>query len=914
MKRIRKNLISLLLVFAMVMTLSVVGIAPVSAANNTRVGVGKGDITGPITDISTGYNSLGDLMEGLLMRLYARAFIIETNGSPVVYATAELVHMTESIKPGVLKELANRGLTQYNEQNVMLSATHCHSSTSNVSWYALYDLVNGVPGYDDESYNVIVKGIADAIENAHNDLASGSVSLAYDDTDIESYNRSLNAAKWNVNYNASKYSSEFDAATRTVSKEMALLRFKHDGEGDIGMLSFFPSHGTSNSIDNTLVAGDHKGYAAWYIEQQMGGDYVAAFPQNESGDVSPNKPHEEDVTEAFQRPADMDASLDVIENEIVHGQQEADEALRLLKGGAGVTTMDLSGPLAWDYTTVDFSNIQVDKKYIGEYHMPYDDVENARTSEPCIGAGIIAGDEEGAPVDNAAEGTVRHDYHINPDTGEVEITKCDFSMIDLYGLQNLFEPLWPTAMAILQSDGYDDLQMEKVVCLAVGNLMQKTQPIQVFRIGSLAIAGCSFELDTEQARRTKEALLETLRPAGVKKVIMSTHTNSYSQYVSTREEYAAQHYEGATTLFGPWSGSALTQELDKLCQNIVSGTHSDNGPGLRQEQPAALIYTPTAALPTTADTNSPGTLVKDVEKDVYYNGETVSVVFNGANPRHISNMRIDGSLPQDYTYLEVQKNVNGNWTTVRKDDDPYTYITLKSPGTGQPLQATVSWLLRDVEPGTYRLVYDGYSKNALGGYDAFTGTSKPFNVNMEDGNETPFKDVHASDWFYPYVKYVYDNGLFAGTSETTFSPNAGMTRGMFVTVLWAREGKPAGGKATFTDLEDDWYKAAVAWAASNGIVGGYNEKAFGPNDPVTREQMAAIMYQYAKYKKYDTSANGSLLRFSDASSVAEYAVTPMKWAVGHTVIGGTNTGLEPKGTATRAQVATVLKAFDENVK
>ena len=893
MKRIQKNLISLLLVVSMIATLGITGFASASAAGGMRVGVGKADITGPITDISTGYNSLGDLMEGLLMRLYARAYIIESNGQSIVYATAELVHMTESIKPNVLKELARRGLTQYTEDNVMLSATHCHSSTSNVSWYALYDLINGVPGYDDESYSLIVQGIADAIQRAHEDLAPGSVSLAYANTDIGNYNRSLEAVKWNVNFDASKYASDYDAAVNTVSKEMSVLRFKHDGEGDIGLLSFFPSHGTSNGIDNTLVAADHKGYASWYVEEQMGGDYVAAFPQNESGDASPNRPHQEDVKEAFQRPMDLDPSLDPIENEIVQGQEEADAALRIL------------------YTTVDFSDIAVDKKYIGDYHMPYDDVDHAHTSEPCIGAGIIAGDEEGAPVDNAAEGSVRHDYRLNPETGEVEITKCDFSMIDLYGLQNLFEPLWPYAMALLQSDGYDEEQMEKVVCLAVGNLMQKAQPLQVFRIGELAITGCAFELSTEQGRRIRAVLEETLRPLGVRKVINSTHSNAYSQYMTTREEYAAQHYEGATTLFGPWSGAAMTQELDKLCQNIVAGRHSPAGPALNETGPAALVInTPAAAIPAAADTGNPGSLINDVEKDSYVNGETVTAIFGGANPRHITDMRLAGKLTEDYTYLEVQKLVNGNWVTVRTDADPYTYIYVKSPSLGQPLQASVNWLLRNVEPGTYRLVYNGYSKDLLGNYKGFTSESKPFLVNQSSG--LPFVDVKEADWSWPYVKYAYENGLFSGTSSTTFEPNTAMTRGMFVTVLWAKDGKPAAKDSSFKDLRADWYKTAVAWAASKGIVGGYSSDSFGPEDPITREQMAAIMLQYAKYKGMDTAPSGVLLGYGDILEISPYAVAAMKWAVGHKLLAGTNRGLEPKSPATRAQVAVVLKAFNEN--
>ena len=213
----------------------------------------------------------------------------------------------------------------------------------------------------------------------------------------------------------------------------------------------------------------------------------------------------------------------------------------------------------------------------------------------------------------------------------------------------------------------------------------------------------------------------------------------------------------------------------------------------------------------------------------------------------------------------------------------------------------VLWLSDHLAPGVDIVTFHG-------------GTVKTDGSDVSSDTGMPFTDVKSGDWFCPYVKYVYDNGLFAGTSETTFEPNTAMTRGMFVTVLWAREGKPAAKDSTFKDLKADWYKTAVNWAAANGIIGGYDAEHFGPDDYVTRQQMAAIMYQYAKYKGYDTEANGSLEQFKDASSVASYAETAMKWAVGHKIIAGTGSGLEPKGNASRAQVAVVLKAFNENMK
>lgn len=735
MKHLRKVAVSVLLAMVMVLTVVSSAFAANAKSGTVRVGVGKADITGPITDISTGYNSLGDLMKGLLMRLNARAFIVETNGEPQVYVSAELVHMTESIKPGVLKELKKRGLSQYNEENTMIAATHAHSSTSNTSWYALYDLINGVPGYDDESYNVIVLGIADAIEAAHKNLAKGSVTLAYGDTKIDTYNRSLLAARANKNYKTNA-KNDTEESWQSVSKEMSLLVFHQDGKGDVGILSFFPSHGTSNAITNELVSSDHKGYAAYYVEKEKGNGFVAAFAQAETGDVSPNEPNKKDITKAFQRPADVDKALDAIENQIVDGKQEAAAALALLKGGKGVTTINLSKTAATNYSVVDFSDIKVDKKYIGDHYMPYDDIDNARTAEPCIGAGIIAGDEEGAPVDNAREGAVKHSFVKNPD-GTYTKVKVDFNEIDLSGLEKLFDPLWPYAMKILHSDAFDEEQMEKVVVLAVGHggweltgksLMEPETPLQIFRIGEVALLACPFELTTEQGRRTKEVVQKTLAKAGVKHVINATYSNAYSQYMVTREEFAEQHYEGSTDLFGPWSGAALTQELDRLAKDMVKGKSSKSTASLRTEQPAALLYTYAAAVPTPVDTNNPGALVEDV-KDSYRIGDTVTAVFEAANPRSISDLRIAGNkelVPDNYSYMKVQKLVNGRWKCVATDANPYTYTRYHNHVS--TYRVNVNWLTKKASKGTYRLVYYGVAKDTPISYRSVVGRSAPFTL------------------------------------------------------------------------------------------------------------------------------------------------------------------------------------------
>lgn len=189
-------------------------------------------------------------------------------------------------------------------------------------------------------------------------------------------------------------------------------------------------------------------------------------------------------------------------------------------------------------------------------------------------------------------------------------------------------------------------------------------------------------------------------------------------------------------------------------------------------------------------------------------------------------------------------------------------------------------------------------------------------IEVEFTNGTlPFTDVLESDWFYDDVVFAYENGLFAGTSDTTFSPNTSMTRAMLVTVLYRLEGQPAvSGRSGFADVQyNGYYEDAVTWAADNGIVNGTSTSTFSPNANVTREQMAAILYRYAQYKKYNTAASSSLNSFSDHTSVSGYAVASLQWSVAEKLVNGSNGKLMPTGNASRAQVAAILHRFAENV-
>lgn len=181
--------------------------------------------------------------------------------------------------------------------------------------------------------------------------------------------------------------------------------------------------------------------------------------------------------------------------------------------------------------------------------------------------------------------------------------------------------------------------------------------------------------------------------------------------------------------------------------------------------------------------------------------------------------------------------------------------------------------------------------------------------------EFPFEDVQESQWYYDAVRYVYEKELMLGTGENTFSPDGVTSRGMVVTLLHRLEGTPAAAGQMFADVPSGaYYEQAITWAANHRIVEGYGGGTFGPDDAITREQLAAILYRYADYKGWDVSAAVELNAFSDGTTVSGYALVPVKWAVAEGLIAGASGNkLVPQGNALRAQTAAILMRFCEAV-
>ena len=198
-----------------------------------------------------------------------------------------------------------------------------------------------------------------------------------------------------------------------------------------------------------------------------------------------------------------------------------------------------------------------------------------------------------------------------------------------------------------------------------------------------------------------------------------------------------------------------------------------------------------------------------------------------------------------------------------------------------------------------------------------SGTVAVYQLGSEDLTVLPFTDVDSDDWFLAAVQYVYENGRMAGTSSTTFQPEVHLTRAMAAQVLYHLEGQPAvTGDTTFTDAADagDWAVKAITWAEQTGVVAGIGDGLFDPTANVTREEFAQMMYNYASYKEYDLTLEGDLSQFEDASAISSWAETAMSWANGSGLINGHDDGtIDPQGTTTRAQAASILMNFDQNV-
>lgn len=362
---------------------------------------------------------------------------------------------------------------------------------------------------------------------------------------------------------------------------------------------------------------------------------------------------------------------------------------------------------------------------------------------------------------------------------------------------------------------------------------------------------------------------------------------------------------------------------DAIANVKTSGSHSIViAPEIAGTAKKVTVEVPKSSLASVGSQTSADIVVKTPAGSVTIPNGTISSIVSRASG---SSITVGLETVDNSTLTEAQKKSVG--------DNPVFDISITSGGKnissfgGGSITLSLPYTLKDgQDPGNVTAWYlndEGRLEEIACAYDKTTGLATFTTVHLSyyvvgysEAWQNPFTDVKPADWFYREMAFAAQNGLFSGTTPTTFSPNVLMTRAMLVTVLYRIEGSPAdAGENNFKDVKSgEWYTDAVIWANANGIAEGYGNGLFGANDSMTREQIATILYKYAKLKGCDITKTADLKAYTDASGISGWAQTAMRWANAQGLINGrTVTTLVPGGSATRAEVAVILTRFIENI-
>ena len=638
-----------------------------------RVGSGIYDVTGPAAGLGMmGYAMLGQKTAGIHTRLWSRAHVIESpcSDTRVVFVSVDLQSVSQAVKQAVIRRLQEIFGDVYHDGNVLLSATHTHSGPGGYALYALYDLT--IKGFNQQNFDAIVQGITESIVAADMSLAKASIRSARVTADVPiGVNRSADAYQRNPEDERERYATD-------TNPEMVLLRFDRPDGTSPGLINWYALHGTSMSNHNRLISSDNKGRASYIFEKwkrqdpKLPGTFVASFAQADEGDVSPTGP--------LGSNADGHADFS-------NTQQAGVRQFNLAKR-AYDTAKQVTGDVGFVHTYVKFDAVTVAPEFGGG--QPH------TTCPAALGLSMIAGTEDGKGF--GAEG--------------MSCSEINSSI--------------PLELACTLTQ--NSCQGEKPVLLTTGTKKPvpwtpEVLPLQILRVANTAIVGVPFELTTMAGRRVREQVMKDVAGSGIDQVVIAGLSNAYAGYVATREEYAQQDYEGASTHFGPYELGAILQEVHKLAVALRNGDDVDPGPAPRVIDPASAIHVD----PRPNEDKVPsGKAFGQIEIDAlasYNRGEVVNVSFFSAHPAQ--NLRTMDS----YVYVEMK--TGAGWTVVQNDNDPETIV--RFPHRSCRLLATcylaaIEWTIRaDATPGTYRIRHAGEAVKA-GHTAAYEGISREFTV------------------------------------------------------------------------------------------------------------------------------------------------------------------------------------------
>ncbi|KAK3988287.1 hypothetical protein QBC44DRAFT_351201 [Cladorrhinum sp. PSN332] len=700
------------------------------------LGVGKADITGPVVEINMmGYADPKQVGTGLRQRLYSRAFIVGDIDHPedrFVYLVLDTQSGDTAVRYGVIDALKELGpeYALYGHQNIALTGTHSHAGPGGWLNYLLPQITS--KGFDHQGYQAIINGTVESIRRAHESLQPGHLNFGQTKARGANINRSLFAYLANPEDERARYniSAEDDGS---VDKDLTLLEFYGTSDNKtLGILTWFPTHGTSLLGNNTLIAGDNKGVAAYLFEQMMreqNPDFVAGFSQANVGDTSPN------VLGAWCE--DGSGQMCSFENSTCSdGKSQACHArgpfFRVSDNGASScfeigrrqfeaarTVYDsLASPSA---TSIRGSSVKSFHTFhdMSNFTFILPNGNEARTCPAALGYSFAAGTSDGP--------------------GAFDFTQHS-------GNENTTSPVWKVVSHLLKDPTPEQraCHAPKPVLLDVGEMSSpyawtpNIVDIQAFRVGQLFIIVSPGEASTMAGRRWKEAVADAISPdTSSPIVVLGGPANSYTHYITTEEEYSIQRYEGASTLYGPHT---LAAYINVTLQNLAY--LSDNTPapprGGEELLPPdnsnrSLSFITGVVMDGKSLLRNFGDVIKDV--DVVYDKKeenAVRAVFVGANPRN--NLRLGGTfaavekLRDSKLRWELRRGREEVWDTVRTDNDwSLVYNWKRTSEILGTSEVEIFWEVEAwAEPGVYRIRYFGDAKSITGDVKPFEGVSGRF--------------------------------------------------------------------------------------------------------------------------------------------------------------------------------------------
>ena len=649
-----------------------------------KIGIGRDDVTGPCLEIGfMGMSRFCQTGKGIHTRLHSRAFVIEdlANKKNIAIVCADLGACTLAVKDQVVKKLKDSGpLDQdkqplFNDNNVMITATHTHSGPGGYSHYLAYNA--SIRGFNQQNFEQIVKGIFGSIIKAYHNKQPGKIFVHSADLDECGGIRSIGAYKMNPEVTDKELTE--DMVVEPLYKKMTLLKFMNDQGESIGTINWFALHPTNMGELNKLISGDNKGYAEQLFEKSTG--VMAAFANSCCGDISPNS-WKDDQGIKFKRP---DGKTDALRTEIF-AKKQFKKALDLYD----MANKEITGNIDYRHEYCDMSDCRIDGT-------------DRKTWPPALGFGMVNGSQEdstGMKLKEWGEGTTKNNITHHPERFK-KLVKIATSIFQVYWQQ-------PIDPAIEKGHG------NKAILFPLSQLTYKNYPIaptvlplQIVRIGTLLLVGHPGELTTVAGIRIRKALGQIWGSSdGIDDIVIACYANAFSSYTTTPEEYAVQQYEGASTLFGPWQLDAYIQEYCQMAQALREGKEIEPGPSPKTIPDESIKKIPSVwARP---DEELPGLKFgefDEIPKSNYKMGETVRISFLGGHLNRSQN------LSNSYFKIEIWENTG--WQRVYADDDFCTQLIWDLRGTASII--TIEWIIpKEACPGKYRIVFEGPLKKLVG--------------------------------------------------------------------------------------------------------------------------------------------------------------------------------------------------------